>query len=282
MRLTAITDELEKSNITRRIQFLQAPQCEKKYLYAAHAKEYVDAIFEIAPEEGEVWLDADTFMTPGSLQAALRASGANVLAIDALMQQQAAQVFCNVRPPGHHAEYNRAMGFCLFNNIAVGARYAQKKYQLERIAIIDFDVHHGNGTENIFRDDPGVYFCSLFQHPFYPYQGSETKSNHIINVPVTAGTSGAKYRRLFTEKIVPALEAFEPQLILVSAGFDAHVEDSLAGLCLNDSDYAWLALEIKELANKYCHGKINFTLEGGYALPALARSVVAMITELCQ
>ncbi len=280
LRLSAIQDGLIERHLEPLLQYYEAPLVDRELLYTVHAKDYVDSVFQTAPDDGVVWLDPDTFMTAGSLNAALRAAGANVLAIDLLMQRQATQVFCNVRPPGHHAEYDRAMGFCLFNNIAVGATHAKQKYGVERIAIIDFDVHHGNGTEDIFYNDSNILFCSMFQHPYYPYKGAGTKSEHIINIPLEAGTKGPKYRELFTTKCIPAIEEFEPQLILVSAGFDAHVEDSLASLCLVDSDYAWLASKIKNIANKVCGGKVAFTLEGGYTLPALARSVVAVIREL--
>lgn len=279
-RLSAIQDGLIENQLDPLLQYHEAPLVDRQYLYAVHSTDYIDSVFNAVPDKGAIWLDPDTFMTPGSLNAARRAAGANTLAIDLLMTQQANQAFCSVRPPGHHAEYHRAMGFCLFNNIAVGAKHAQQKYGIKRIAIIDFDVHHGNGTEDIFRDDSGVLFCSLFQHPYYPYKGADTKSDHIINIPVEAGTNGPKYREKFTTGCLPAIEAFKPQLILVSAGFDAHLEDNLASLCLTDSDYAWLASEIKNMAYRLCEGKIAFTLEGGYALSALARSVAAMIKEL--
>lgn len=279
-RISAIQDALIESRLEPLLQYYEAPRADRSQLYEVHAIDYVDSIFRMVPNHGVIWLDPDTFMTTGSLNAALRAAGANVLAIDLLMQNKATQVFCNIRPPGHHAEHTHAMGFCLFNNIAVGAAYAKKKYDINRIAIVDFDVHHGNGTEDIFHDDPGILFCSLFQHPYYPYKGSDTKSDHIINIPVVAGTKGPEYRNLFTTECIPAIEAFEPQLILVSAGFDAHVEDTLAGLCLTDSDYAWLASEIKNIAQIFCEGRMAFTLEGGYSLSALPRSVVSVIKEL--
>ena len=279
-RLTVIQDRLIENQLEPLLRYYEAPLVDRQLLYAAHATEYVDSMFNAAPNEGAIWLDPDTVMTPGSLNAALRAAGANTLAIDLLMTQQATQVFCSVRPPGHHAEFERAMGFCLFNNIAVGAKYAQQKYAVERIAIIDFDVHHGNGTEDIFYNDSSILFCSLFQHPFYPNKGADTASDHIINIPLEAGTTGTTYREIFATDCIPTIDAFKPQLILVSAGFDAHIEDNLADLCLTDSDYAWLASEIKNMANRLCDGKIAFTLEGGYALPALARSVAAVIKVL--
>ena len=279
-RLNAIHDAIIENQLESQLLFLDAPLATKKQLYSAHSKEYVDSIFDIAPENEAIWLDPDTFMTPGTLNAALRSAGANVHAVDLLMQNKATQIFCSVRPPGHHAEFSHAMGFCLFNNIAVGAAYAKQKYGINRIAIIDFDVHHGNGTEDIFQNDSSVLFCSLFQHPYYPYKGNETHSDHIVNVPISAGTKGDKYRDLFTTKCIPEIEKFEPELIFVSAGFDAHLEDDLAQVCLIDEDYAWLAVEIKRIANKYCDGKLILTLEGGYNLSALSRSIVAVIKEL--
>jgi acetoin utilization deacetylase AcuC-like enzyme len=279
-RLSAIQNTLLESQLEPNLNFYEAPLADRNEIYRVHDTNYVDSIFNLAPKEGVIWLDPDTFMTPASLNAALRAAGANVLAVDLLMNNEVSQVFCNVRPPGHHAEYDQAMGFCLFNNIAVAAAYAQEKYKLERIAIIDFDVHHGNGTEDIFCNEPNILFCSLFQHPFYPFKGSDTQIDHIVNVLIPAGTDGAEYRKLFTSKCIPPIEAFEPELMLVSAGFDAHIEDELAGLCLTEKDYAWLGKEIKNIANKYCDGKISFTLEGGYSLPALSRSVLALLNKL--
>ena len=279
-RLSAIQDALVKNQLASVLAYYEAPLVEREFLNVVHAKDYVDTVYSITPAIDDVWLDPDTFMTAGSLTAALRAAGANTLAIDLLMNQKAMRVFCAVRPPGHHAEHNRAMGFCLFNNVAVAAAYARMKYSVERVAIIDFDVHHGNGTENIFKDEPNVLFCSLFQHPFYPHSDVNTQSKHIIKIPLKAETKGSEYRNLFTSKCVSAIENFKPQLILVSAGFDAHVEDDLAGLCLVDADYAWLAAEIKKLADQLCEGKVAFTLEGGYNLSALARSVSAVIKEL--
>lgn len=279
-RVSAIQDALVENQLASVLSYYEAPLVEREFLNVVHAKDYVDMVYSITPAIDEVWLDPDTFMTAGSLTAALRAAGANTLAIDLLMQQKAKRVFSAVRPPGHHAEHNRAMGFCLFNNVAVAAAYAMLKYNVKRIAIIDFDVHHGNGTENIFQNEPNVLFFSLFQHPFYPYSKVDTQSKHIFKIPLKAGTKGSEYRKLFTANCVPAIKNFEPQLILVSAGFDAHVEDDLAGLCLIDADYAWLTTEIKSLADQFCNGKVAFTLEGGYNLSALARSVCAVIKEL--
>ena len=279
-RLFAIQDALIENQLESVLTYYDAPLAKRENLTAAHAQKYLDTIFSVAPARGVVWLDPDTFMTAGSLDAALRATGANILAVDLLMGRKATRVFSAVRPPGHHAEHDRAMGFCIFNNVAVGAMYAREKYGIERVAIIDFDVHHGNGTENIVQNDSGILLCSLFQHPYYPFSGADTRSNHIVNVPLPAGTEGPQYRELFTTKCLAAIEQFEPQLVLVSAGFDAHTEEQLADLRLEDADYVWLTHEIKTLADRFCEGKVAFTLEGGYHLPALARSVCAVIDEL--
>jgi acetoin utilization deacetylase AcuC-like enzyme len=219
-------------------------------------------------------------MNPHSLSAALHAAGAVVLGVDLVMSGQSTAVFCNVRPPGHHAEHDRAMGFCIFNNVAVGAAHACQVHQLERVAIVDFDVHHGNGTEDIFRDQPNVMFCSTFQHPFYPNTGTEIDSDHIVNVPLSAGADGDSFRVAVESHWLPKLEAFQPELILISAGFDAHIEDDIAGLCLVEKDFAWVTAEIKKVADKYANGRIVSTLEGGYALSALGRSVAAHISAL--
>jgi acetoin utilization deacetylase AcuC-like enzyme len=219
-------------------------------------------------------------MTPYSLAAALRAAGAVVLGVDLVMSGKSSAAFCNVRPPGHHAEANNAMGFCIFNNIAVGAAHALKTYSLKKIAIVDFDVHHGNGTEDIFSNTPEVLFCSSFQHPFYPNTGDNTVSEHIVNVPLAAGTNGQAFRAAIESAWLPELHAFQPELILISAGFDAHVEDDMAGLCLIEQDFTWVTQEIKKIADTYANGRIVSTLEGGYALSALGRSVAAHLNAL--
>jgi acetoin utilization deacetylase AcuC-like enzyme len=221
-------------------------------------------------------------MCPYTLEAAWRAAGAAVMATDTVMAGEAANAFCCVRPPGHHALPDRAMGFCIFNNVAVGTAHALDAHGLSRIAIVDFDVHHGNGTEAMFRDDPRVMLCSTFQHPFYPHSGADTDSDHIVNVPLPAGTDGSGFRRAFTEKCVPALERFQPEMVFVSAGFDAHREDELAMLRLTESDYDWVTRQVKIIADKYAHGRIVSTLEGGYTLSALGRSCAAHIRVLME
>ncbi len=257
-----------------------APAAAREQLYLAHDKDYVDAVFRQTPAQGRLRLDPDTSMNPHSLNAALRAAGAVIFAVDRVMSGGNSAAFCAVRPPGHHAERGRAMGFCIFNNVAIGAAYALKEYALKKVAIVDFDVHHGNGTEDIFRDNPAVMLCSTFQHPFYPYSGADTRSDHIINVPLPAGTDGKTFREAFTSRCLPALEAFRPELILISAGFDGHVEDPLAEFLLVEADYTWVTNEIRNIANRHAKGRIVSTLEGGYALSALGRSVSAHLQAL--
>ena len=279
-RLSAIQDQLLSSGLDFVLQHHDAPLASREQLCRAHDAEYVEQIFQKAPEEGQAWLDPDTSMNPHSLSAALRAAGAVVLAVDLVMSKKANAAFCNVRPPGHHAEHNKAMGFCIFNNIAVGAAHALQAHKLKRVAIVDFDVHHGNGTEDIFRDVPEILFCSTFQHPFYPHTGADNISKHIVNVALPAGTDSQDFRHAVESIWLPNLVTFKPELILISAGFDAHVEDDMANLRLVDQDFAWVTTEVKKIADKYAKGRIVSTLEGGYALPALGRSVAAHINAL--
>ncbi|MFT6898852.1 MAG: acetoin utilization deacetylase AcuC-like enzyme [Paraglaciecola sp.] len=271
-RLHAINDRLITSGLDFVINKQPAIKATKEQLYLAHGKTYVDNVFASAPEEGLVQLDPDTQMMPRSLEAALYGVGANVLAVDMVMQGAANQAFCAVRPPGHHAQRNKAMGFCIFNNIAVAAAYAMEKYGLQRIAIVDFDVHHGNGTEDIFFDDERVLFCSSFEYPFYPYDVGPGNA-HILNLPLPGGTYGDDFQQAVTDSWLAKLDAFAPQLVLISAGFDGHYEDDMAHFNLLETDYHWITCELKKLANKHCEGKIISTLEGGYNLSALGRSV---------
>ncbi|WP_455205810.1 histone deacetylase family protein [Kaarinaea lacus] len=284
-RLSAINDRLIASGLNIVLHHYDAPLATREQLYRVHDKNYVDEIFRQAPQPSEetgrlVWLDPDTAMNNYTLTAALRAAGALILGVDLVMSGEANAVFCNVRPPGHHAEHNRAMGFCFFNNVAVGAAHAMAEHALQRVAIVDFDVHHGNGTEDIFRNEPRVLFCSTFQHPYYPYSGAETQLVNMVNVPLAAGTRSQGFRDAVEQYWLPALHRFKPQLILISAGFDAHQEDDLAGLNLTDEDYAWVTIRIKNIAAQYAQQRIVSTLEGGYALNALGRSATAHINAL--
>src|SRR3954464_10937111 len=279
-RLTAIDDQLIAAGIAQYLERYEAPLATDEQLARVHPPEYVRAIRDAAPEHGTVHLDPDTAMNPHSLDAALRAAGAAVLATDLVMQKKADSAFCAVRPPGHHACRARSMGFCIFNNVAVAARHAVEVHGLDRVAIIDFDVHHGNGTEDIFEDDEQVMMASIFQHPFYPYSGTENPASNMFNVPLGAGSGGRELRAAVNEVWLPALEEFRPELVIFSAGFDAHAEDDMASLRFVDSDYAWVTAQVKAIADKYADGRIVSMLEGGYSLPALGRSAVQHLRVL--
>ncbi|MDO8262348.1 MAG: histone deacetylase family protein [Gallionella sp.] len=279
-RIHAIEDQLIASGVLDHLQRHDAPEATREQLLRVHAADYVDLIESSAPQHGMVQLDGDTAMNPFSYPAALRAAGAVVLGVDLVMAGKVENVFCNIRPPGHHAERARAMGFCIFNNVAVGVAHALAHHGLRRVAIADFDVHHGNGTENIFHNEPRVMLCSTFQHPFYPYAGADSGNDHIINVPMPAGTDGAGFRAAVTQYWLPAMEDFQPELLLISAGFDAHRDDDMAMLKLTEPDYAWVTAELKRIAEKYAHGRIVSVLEGGYELHALGRSALAHIKVL--
>ena len=279
-RIHAIEDQLIASGLFSHLQHHEAPEVTREQLLRVHDADYLDAIAAAAPKHGMVELDGDTSMNPFSYPAALRAAGAAVLGVDLVMAGKVENAFCNIRPPGHHAERARAMGFCIFNNVAVAAAHAMAHHGLKRVAIADFDVHHGNGTEDIFHDDPRVMLCSTFQHPFYPYMGADSGNDHMINVPLPAGTSSDGFREAVTNLWLPALEEFKPELLMVSAGFDAHWEDDMAMLRLVDADYGWVTQELKKLAYKHCQRRIVSTLEGGYELHALGRSAMAHIKVL--
>ena len=281
-RLAAIEDHLHSARLYDYLTHLEAPPATRAQLLRVHTEAYIAAIQASAPTSGSVMIDADTCMNPHSLDAALHAAGAVVLGVDQVCTGKAKVAFCAVRPPGHHAGRARSAGFCLFNNIAVGAAHAMAAYALDRVAIVDFDVHHGDGTEDIFADNPRVLFCSTFLHPFYPYCGADTVSDHIINVPLERGTSGARYRELFSARILPALEAFKPQLILISAGFDSHREDDMGGLGLVETDYVWVTERLQDIAKRYSGDRIVSVLEGGYHLSALGRSAAAHIKALAR
>ncbi|MGZ3239809.1 MAG: histone deacetylase family protein, partial [Burkholderiaceae bacterium] len=227
-------------------------------------------------------LDGDTSLNAYSWQAALRAAGAAVAATDAVIAGELDNAFCAIRPPGHHARPSEPMGFCLFNNVAIAARHAMDVHGLQRVAIVDFDVHHGNGTEEAFRNDPRVLMVSFFQHPFYPYSGTENASTHAVNIPVPAHTKGDVVRQLITEQWLPALHAHRPEMIFISAGFDAHREDDIGQMGLVEADYSWITQQMMAIAKQYAQGRIVSCLEGGYNLSALGRSVVAHLKALAE
>jgi len=279
-RLGAIEDQLIASGVAQYLARYEAPLASDEQLARVHPIEYVRAIRDVAPAQGTVHLDPDTAMNPYSLAAALRAAGAALLATDLVMSGEAANAFCAVRPPGHHACRARPMGFCIFNNVAVAARHAVHAHRLERVAIIDFDVHHGNGTEDIFAHDDNVLMVSTFQHPFYPYSGTDDPAPNMVNVPLAAGAGSKQFREAVDEAWIPALDAFQPQLVIFSAGFDAHAEDDMAMLNLADADYGWATEKVKAVADRYASGRIVSVLEGGYALSALGRSVVQHLRVL--
>ncbi|WP_118180808.1 histone deacetylase family protein [Paraburkholderia phosphatilytica] len=279
-RLQAIEDQLIASRIEALIERASPPLADEEALLRVHTQAHVDYVRSVAPEHGYAAIDPDTTMNPYTWQAALRAAGAAIAATDAVIEGRYDNAFCSVRPPGHHAEPARAMGFCFFNNVAIAARHALEVHGLERVAVIDFDVHHGNGTEAAFSGDPRVLMCSFFQHPFYPYSGTENQAPNMVNLPLPARTTGMVMREAVEMMWMPRLDAFKPQMIFVSAGFDAHREDDLGNMGLVEDDYTWLTERIREVANRHARGRIVSTLEGGYNLSALGRSVVAHVRAL--
>jgi acetoin utilization deacetylase AcuC-like enzyme len=279
-RLHAVEDQLIASGLSGYLMECEAPVVTREQLARVHAVDYLDALEASVPARGLVHLDPDTAMSPHSLDAARRAAGAVVHATDVVLRGEARNAFCCVRPPGHHAERSRAMGFCFFNNVAVGAAHALEQYGLTRVVVADFDVHHGNGTEDIFRDDPRVLMVSTFQHPFYPYSGVEGRSERMVNIPLPAYTNGQGFREAVQTWWLPALERFQPEMVFISAGFDAHREDDMASLGLVEADYAWVTEQLKNVADRHAQGRIVSVLEGGYALSALGRSAVAHLRVL--
>ncbi len=279
-RLAAIEDRMIASGLEPYLARFEAPLVERHCLTRVHSEEHVSLIEAAAPEQGYAQLDPDTAMNRWTLTAARHAAGAAVLATDLVARGEMDNVFCAVRPPGHHATRNQAMGFCFFNNVAVGAAHAMAVHGAQRVAIVDFDVHHGNGTDDIFHHDSRVMLCSTFQHPFYPYCGAGSGNDHIINVPLAAGAGAEDFRAAVMDYWLPALDRFRPEFIFVSAGFDAHREDDMASLNLVEDDYRWITRQIKTISAKYCPGRIVSLLEGGYALSALGRSVEVHVREL--
>ncbi|HET8760644.1 MAG TPA: histone deacetylase [Nitrospiria bacterium] len=285
-RLEAILRRLESTDLSKRLVRLPAPLVDRRWLETVHTPRHVDRIESAAPEQGYVYLDADTPMSPGSYRAALQAVGGTLAAIDAVMAGRIANAFCAIRPPGHHAEPARAMGFCLFNNVAVAARYVQRQHGLGRVLILDWDVHHGNGTQAAFYDDPTVLYVSLHQYPWYPGTGGADErgagpgEGYTLNVPMAAGRGDEEYLAAFDAQITPAVRAFAPEFILISAGFDAHRDDPLAMMELTETGYRAMTEIVNGWAAASANGRIVSCLEGGYNLTALADSATTHVRAL--
>ena len=280
-RLRAVLDALDDPGFAA-LDRLEAPRATREQLARVHQAELIDRIFDNVPQHGWYRLDADTVMSPASAEAALRATGAVCAAIDDAIAGQCRRAFCAVRPPGHHATPTTAMGFCLFNNVAVGAAQALAMHGLARVAIVDFDVHHGNGTQDIFWNDPRVLYVSSHQSPLYPGSGArdETGAGNIVNVPLPPGAGSCEFRDAYERIVLPALDSFAPELVMISAGFDAHRLDPLANLKLETEDYGWITERLVGLAARHAHGRIVSSLEGGYSLTALRESTASHVSAL--
>ncbi len=281
-RLAAVLKALDGSPF-KRLERRQAPRAEDRHLMLAHPLQHVERVMGAVPPAGRHNLDADTSLSPGSGEAALRAVGAVIAAVDAVMAGEAANAFCAVRPPGHHAEPSTPMGFCLFNNVAIGALHARAAHGLRRIAVVDFDVHHGNGTQTMFERDPALFFASTHQWPLYPGTGAAEEhgvAGNVVNATLRPHADGAAFRAAIERLVLPALDRFAPEFILISAGFDAHRRDPLAALNFENEDYAWVTAAIAEVARTHAKGRIVSTLEGGYDLEALAGASAAHVTAL--
>lgn len=279
-RVTAILDQLRAEQIYDLLAIFEPPAATRDQLARVHDPAYLEELDALDASDGLVAIDPDTWAGPHTLAAAKHAAGAAVLATDLVLGGEVGDAFCCVRPPGHHAERDKAMGFSFFNNVAVGAAHALDAHGLERVAILDFDVHHGNGTEHIFAGDDRVLFCSSFQHPFYPYSGADSGADNVVAVPLPAGTEGATFRAALEDAWGAAVERFRPQMIFVSAGFDGHAADPLAQLRLDDDDYRWVSEWIIGLAEQHAEGRIVSTLEGGYSLADLARAATLHVRSL--
>jgi len=264
------------------LERIEAPVGDPAYFELAHPKDFLQMVEGNIPEEGLAVVDADTSASPKSWEVVKRVTGAAMDAVDGVFNGKCDNAFVSMRPPGHHAEKTTAMGFCLVNNIAIAARYAQEKYGAERVAIVDFDVHHGNGTQDIFYDDPSVLFASTHQMPLYPGSGAlnETGIDNIFNAPLSDGDDGSKFKEAFRERIFPALENFAPDFLMISAGFDAHYRDPLAGLNLIDDDFDWITGKLMEISGKHCDNRLVSLLEGGYDLQGLAESASAHVKRM--
>ncbi len=285
-RLRSIIHQLEQSGTMARLTRIDPRKAEDEWITQVHSSKYVSSLHQHAPTSGRVSLDPDTSMSSGSLQAAYLAAGGALAAVDAIMSNHVNHAFCAVRPPGHHAEVGRAMGFCLFNNVAIAARYVQKKYGVGRVLIVDWDVHHGNGTQHSFDDDSTVLFFSTHQYPHYPGTGRGTErgtgagEGFTLNIPMESGEGDEAYHAVFLKSLVPAADAFKPEFVIISAGFDAHSDDPLASMGLTEAGYADLTDIVAGIAKRHAKGRILSSLEGGYNLRALAASVDAHITAL--
>lgn len=279
-RLGAINDMLLTKGLLDYMAPYDAEPATADQLERAHAALYVQELFAASPTEGYHHVDPDTSMNPYTLQAALRAAGAVVQATDLVLGGKAPSAFCNVRPPGHHAERASAQGFCFFNNVAVGIRHALDVHGLSRVALIDFDVHHGNGSEDILRDDERVLMCSIYERGLFPDSGEAHDGPNMVNVGLPARVGSDAFREAVLTQWLPRLDAFQPELIYISAGFDAHREDDMGNLALVEADYAWVTQQIMRLADRHCRGRVISCLEGGYALSALARSTAAHVRSL--
>ena len=280
-RLRAVLAALDDPEFAR-LERCEAPEAAREDLLRVHPRRHVEGILAAVPKTGHVGIDADTVLSPASGEAALRAAGAVAAAVDAVVAKKANNAFCAVRPPGHHAEPQRAMGFCLFNNAAIGALRAREAHGLARVAVVDFDVHHGNGTQAAFEADGSLFYASTHQYPLYPGTGaaSETGVGNIVNVPLRPMAGSTQFRLGMTQRILPALDAFRPELVIVSAGFDAHRSDPLAQLRLEEADYTWVTEKLLEIADRHAAGRLVATLEGGYDLSALAASAATHVRVL--
>lgn len=281
-RLTAIEDHLISHGMDGLLDRREAPAATREQLERVHLPSYLDTLEAASPASGYHAIDPDTSMNAHTLTAAAHAAGAAVAATDAVIAGEIENAFCCVRPPGHHAEPDRAMGFCFYNNVAIAARHALEAHGLERVAIIDFDVHHGNGTEAAFRGDARVLMCSFFQHPFYPYSGTEHVAANMANIPLPAYSHGMAVREVVETIWLPRLHAFRPQMLFISAGFDAHREDDLGQMGLVEQDYAWITAQMMQVAAEHAGRRIVSCLEGGYNLSALGRSVLAHLKTLLE
>src|SRR4051794_39421098 len=281
-RIRAIERILEEEKFQTLVRE-QAPMGELETAALCHPMDYIVEIRNVAPKEGMIQLDADTSMSPGTFEAALRAIGGATLAVDEVVGKKADNAFVAHRPPGHHAETVRPMGFCIFNHAAIAARYAQKKHGLNRVAVVDFDVHHGNGTQEIFWSDPTLMYCSTHQMPLYPGTGALSERgdhDNIVNAPLRPGDGGAQFKEALTSRILPRLQAFGPELIIMAAGFDPHQRDPLANLQFVEDDFAWATRKIMEVADKTADGRVVSVLEGGYDLQGLSLSAAAHVIAL--